>query len=297
MKTTATMNKFSLKQQYQTGLTLLELMVAMAIGVFLLAGLIQIFINTKKSFNVQDAVARIEENSRFSLETLGRNIRLAGYRTDPWQNASIAFPNTTATLFNNNPGQIISGTDGGTQSDQINIQYHGSEGGRMLDCAGESVEEDELVELSFSLDGSELKCISTIYQTPPPTVIVSDEIIADNIINMQIVYGEDSTNDGTANKYIDASSVSNWNNVISIKIGLVVSSSDEPDSSKNLTSKALSFPDISDNPMNAMFDIDADGEPELFKSSDSSDFDTQTAPDKRLYKIYTTTIALRNRVL
>lgn len=288
------MNNLSLKQQYQSGLTLVEIMIAMAIGVFLLAGLIQILMNTKQSFNVQDAVARLEENNRFALDTLSKNIRMSGYKANPWQNDTLAFPNTTASLFNNKPGQVISGVDGGTQSDQINIQYFGSSGDRMLDCAGKSVEKDQRVELSFSLNGSDLKCISTIYR-PPASNIVADEVIAENIVNMQIIYGEDSTSDGTANKYINASSVSNWNNIYSLKIGLVVSS--DADSYTNLTSKVLSFPDISDNPMNAMFDIDNDGAPELFKSNGSSDFDTQTALDRRLYKVYTTTIALRNRVL
>lgn len=289
MKTITFKKKISFAGRYQTGLTLLEIIIAMAIGLFLLAGLIQIFISTKQSYNVQDAVARIEENSRFALDTLSKNIRLAGYRTDPWQDVASAFP--VSTLF---PlvRQIISGVDGGTQSDQINIRFRGSvdtagvADGRILDCAGASVG-DTSIELSFSLNGSDLTC--TINGALPA------EIIADNIVNMQVVYGEDSSGNGTVNKYIDASSISNWNNIISVKIGLVVSS--DLNTNENLANEALFFPNLSDNPINAVFDIDADGNPDLFESAVGSGFDTQTAPDKRLYKVYTTTIALRNRVL
>jgi type IV pilus assembly protein PilW len=145
------------------------------------------------------------------------------------------------------------------------------------------------VELSFSLSpDSELIC--TINGASPVEVV-----IADNIVNIQIVYGEDVSGNGTVNKYIDASSVSNWNKVISVKIGLVVSS--DLNNNENLADKVLSFPDLSVNPMNVMFDIDADGHPDLFESVAGSGFDTQTAPDNRLYKVYTATIALRNRVL
>jgi len=140
---------------------------------------------------------------------------------------------------------------------------------------------DVAVELSFSLNGSN-ELICTINGTTPIYVV-----IAENVENMQILYGEDTTNDGAVNKYTKVPG----GTIVSVKIGLVFSSE------FNLASNAISFPDLSDNPMNTMFDHDADGSPDLFKSAGSSDFDAQTAPDKRLYKVYTNTITLRNHVL
>ena len=276
------MNKLPLKLQFQAGMTLIELMIGMTLGLLLLAGLIQIFVSAKTSYLVQDAVARIEENSRFSLDTLTGSIRLAGYKTDPWEDGETVF--TAATLFPT-AGQYISGADGGASgSDQINIRYRGSvdaagvADGRVLDCDGTSVA-DTTVELSFSLSGSDLIC--TINGAAPSVVIAND------VVNMQILYGEDTTNDGSANKYNKVPS----GDVVSVKLGLVFSSE------SSLANNAISFPSLSDNPMNVMFDHDADGDPDLFKSSGSSDFDTRTAPDKRIYKVYATTITLRNSVL
>lgn len=276
------MNKLSLKIQSQAGMSLVELMIAMTLGLLLLAGLIQIFVSAKTSYLVQDAVARIEANSRFSLDTLTTNIRLAGYKTDPWEDSETVF--TATTLFPT-AGQYISGSDGGVSgSDQINIRYRGSvdaagvADGRVLDCDGTAVG-DTTVELSFSLSGSDLIC--TINGVVPAVVI------ADNVINMQILYGEDTTNDGSANKYNKVPS----GDVVSVKLGLVFSSE------SNLASNPISLPSLSDNPMNAMFDHDADGDPDLFKSTGSSNFDSRTAPDKRIYKVYATTITLRNSVL
>lgn len=77
------MNMIPIKSQHQKGMTLIEIMISMVIGLFLIAGVIKMFIATKLSYGVQNAVVRIDENSRFSLEFLAGNIRLAGYRMLP----------------------------------------------------------------------------------------------------------------------------------------------------------------------------------------------------------------------
>lgn len=66
-------------RDYQTGLSLIEIMIALFIGLFLLLGLYQIFISTKQSYRLADGQSRLQENARFALETLNHDIRLAGY--------------------------------------------------------------------------------------------------------------------------------------------------------------------------------------------------------------------------
>ncbi len=61
----------------QRGLTLVELMVALALSLLLLAGTIQIFISSKQSYRVQDALSRLQENSRAAVDLLSRDIRAA----------------------------------------------------------------------------------------------------------------------------------------------------------------------------------------------------------------------------
>ena len=63
----------------QQGLTLVELMVALVISLFLLGGVIQIFVSNKQVYRVQDASARIQESGRFGLHFLASEIRMAGY--------------------------------------------------------------------------------------------------------------------------------------------------------------------------------------------------------------------------
>jgi type IV pilus assembly protein PilW len=61
------------------GFSLVELMVALVITLILLAGVGQIFLGSKKSFNVQDSLGRMQENGRYAMETIIADLRRAGY--------------------------------------------------------------------------------------------------------------------------------------------------------------------------------------------------------------------------
>lgn len=63
----------------QTGLTLVELMIGVGIGLFVTLVIIQIFTEQKTSFRVQEGMARVQENARLALDFLGRDARSAGY--------------------------------------------------------------------------------------------------------------------------------------------------------------------------------------------------------------------------
>jgi prepilin-type N-terminal cleavage/methylation domain-containing protein len=61
------------------GFSMVELMVALVITLILLAGIGQIFLGSKKSFVIQNALARIQENGRYAMEVLASDLRRAGY--------------------------------------------------------------------------------------------------------------------------------------------------------------------------------------------------------------------------
>jgi type IV pilus assembly protein PilW len=68
--------KMSMKKN---GFSLVELMVAMLLGLFLVGGMIQVFIGNKVSYQMQDALSYMQENARFALETMAYATRHAGY--------------------------------------------------------------------------------------------------------------------------------------------------------------------------------------------------------------------------
>ena len=63
----------------QQGLSLIELMIAIVISSLLMAGTIQIFVNNKQTYRVQEALSRLQENGRFAMQFLTRDIRMADF--------------------------------------------------------------------------------------------------------------------------------------------------------------------------------------------------------------------------
>lgn len=61
------------------GFGLIELMIAMTIGLILLGGIGYVFMGSKQTFRTQDDFSRIQESVRYALETVGVDVRMAGY--------------------------------------------------------------------------------------------------------------------------------------------------------------------------------------------------------------------------
>lgn len=66
-------------QRHCHGFSMVELMVALVITLILLGGISQIFLSSKKSFTIQDTLGRQQENGRYVIDTLGQDLRRAGY--------------------------------------------------------------------------------------------------------------------------------------------------------------------------------------------------------------------------
>jgi type IV pilus assembly protein PilW len=66
-------------RKLQSGLSLIELMVALLIGLLLLGGLIQIFSSTRTNFRVQTSLNFMQENLRVAASEVGYSLRMAGF--------------------------------------------------------------------------------------------------------------------------------------------------------------------------------------------------------------------------
>ncbi|NQW92722.1 MAG: PilW family protein, partial [Polaromonas sp.] len=65
-------------RQYQRGLTLVELMISMVLGLVIVGGVLSIFISTNQTAKVNDNLMRIQENARTAFDLMARDIREAG---------------------------------------------------------------------------------------------------------------------------------------------------------------------------------------------------------------------------
>ena len=61
------------------GLSLIELMIALLIGTILVLGLVQVFGASRTAYQLSEGMSRVQENGRFALDFLQRDIRMAGH--------------------------------------------------------------------------------------------------------------------------------------------------------------------------------------------------------------------------
>jgi type IV pilus assembly protein PilW len=63
----------------QKGFSLIELLLAMALGLIIVTGIVQLFIGNSQSASVIGGQARLQENARFAFQFISRTARHAGY--------------------------------------------------------------------------------------------------------------------------------------------------------------------------------------------------------------------------
>ena len=81
----------------QRGISLVELMVALAIGSFLILGITQIYIDNRRNYSFQQQQASNQENQRFLVTLTENYLNKAGFRRTPAQPLDNAFAAVAAT--------------------------------------------------------------------------------------------------------------------------------------------------------------------------------------------------------
>src|SRR3546814_6831601 len=64
--------------QRARGVTLIELMIALVLGLLVVAAAIGIFLSNKQVFRTTDNLSRMQENARIGFELMARDLRMAG---------------------------------------------------------------------------------------------------------------------------------------------------------------------------------------------------------------------------
>lgn len=225
----------------QRGLTLVELMVAMAVSLLLLAGVIQIFLSSKQSYRLQEGFSRLQENGRFAVDVLTLNVRHAGFKPNAlgddrfefpvdattYAPANVSFATAAQTLGaslrseNNadNTDTILNG------SDTVTFRFQGSAdipfGTALADCVNRSAAEGDIVVNTLYVDlQNELQCRSDFEDGTN-----DDQPLLDGVEGMQVLYGVDTNADRIANRYSTATTITNngeWARIVSIRVALLL---------------------------------------------------------------------------
>ena len=125
----------------QSGLSLVEIMVAITLSLVLTAGIIQVVTSTKQSYNVQQGLARLQENARLVNEMIVRNISVGGYM-GCLDTINPLDPDTiTNTLSNPNNvdydfGAAVFGTEGGNANTPDSLTIRSANEGSAVPMTG-----------------------------------------------------------------------------------------------------------------------------------------------------------------
>ncbi|HBL54102.1 MAG TPA: hypothetical protein DDZ34_08860 [Syntrophaceae bacterium] len=73
------MSEFSNVKNKPTGFSLIELMIAMAVGLVLLAAVYSVFNMQNKELNKQEQITEMQQNARMAMAMISRDLTMAGY--------------------------------------------------------------------------------------------------------------------------------------------------------------------------------------------------------------------------
>lgn len=207
----------------QQGFSLVELMIAMAIGLLLTLLVANLFVGSRSTNRTTDEMSRMQENIRSAYQLLTRSVRHAGYHSDPSRDPALLFTGGNVEL---------TGTDsGGTAPDTLTVAFQGSGNGAgvpdtsVVDCLGRAYDQGITIVNTFSIAPGQngnlaLWCASS--GAPATTA----EVVPD-VSNMQVLYGEDTdtglNKDWTPNSYVPVNQVTNLSNVQAVRIALLFS--------------------------------------------------------------------------
>lgn len=251
----------------QQGMTLIEMLIAMVLGTMLLAGVMQIFLGSKQTYRMQDNLSRMQENGRFAMEFISRDIRGADHKE------------CFSDDVNNSVGGEVFGSNdlGLNNSDRITVLQKDDVCGAV----------DVFSAISYFIQNANgqpaLHRVTLQAGATPATVVAAtglintevtnadaNDALIEGIENMQILYGEDTDaagtlGRGTPNHYVAAGTTGfDIDEVVSVRISLLVRSIDN-----SLTSAPIAY---------------------VFNGV------SITPGDRRLRRVFTSTIVLRNRL-
>lgn len=122
----------------QRGLSIVELMVALAISSFLILGITQLYINNKKTYLFQQSQELNQENGRFTLALLSQELAKAGYRRRPDIAITQDFPADSGSSKTGNAlgCNFAAGASVIGDASSICIRYQARDAGE-TDCRGQ----------------------------------------------------------------------------------------------------------------------------------------------------------------
>lgn len=226
-------------RRLSSGLTLIELMVALTIALFLIAGMVTILENIHTTYTNERELASLENNERLAMTLMTDVVQSAGYFPDPMSNsAGVALP--ASNNFPSNPGSpSLIGATNANGNDQFVVRFAAGAGNTsLMNCMGQTNSGAGEVspyidwESAFAVDGNgDLTCQVTNGATNAAgsvVTLVTGLATGQNgePAGMTVLYGVDTghTTPGSCmDTYMNAVTVTHdgyWGDVCTLKVTL-----------------------------------------------------------------------------
>ena len=224
----------------QRGFSLVELMISLTIGLFMLAGMATIFSSTQISYTAQNNLTQLQDNEILAMNILGNVLQSTGYfpaynTSNQLQSQIAALPalaagsalpatialqtpisfSTTPTLtLNFSAAQsLYGGSLYSSGPDAIAIRSMGA-----MDCTGNTTANTVIVSI-FTVNQSNNYLLCSTYNQSTSTQS-NWQVLVTGVNSMSLLYGLDPNATGSATEYVTAANVANWSNVISVRVSI-----------------------------------------------------------------------------
>lgn len=200
----------------QRGLSLIEMMVAILIALFLIGGIIVVEQGVNLSYSQQNGLSQLQDEQRFAMSVLTSVIGSAGYYPNPTQNSQvIALP--AAGSFAAGQAIYAPATAAAAPHDAISVRYMTAAGDGLTLCDGTAA--TSTVNTSYFYVATDPVNTSTydLYCQLNGNTAVP---LVTGVTDMQILYGVATGPDNNVTEYLYAQDVPNWSAVTSVEVTL-----------------------------------------------------------------------------
>jgi len=218
----------------QRGFSLVELMIAMLIALFLLGGLVTLVMGTRKTSATQSSLSQLQDNQRIAMTLITNVVQKAGYFPDPTTQDLNTFAAEAALATVALPaGQVLGGTyTAAAPGDTFLARFYAPQNdtnGTVIDCAGQSNTTGSATVwyTNAFLVGTDtkgnpwLQCQS---RTSGGGTVLTINLVP-NVKQISVLYGVSSNaagDDYSVVQYLNASQMTatKWLNVTAVKVTL-----------------------------------------------------------------------------
>lgn len=296
----------------QHGLSLIELLVAMGLGLILVVGIGTVYLGSRQTYRMQEANARVQETGRFALEVIGRSLRQAGAGANisGAQNIKVieCAPPICTAITGANDGTVIVVNGNNRPTDTFTVQFYAGLD-ELLDMNNDGDFTDANVDCYGSRDATGRRVCGCMIQLAAPCIVANNvvgnqfilqqsaaadppELAAVGTVNgggavtatllsevedFQIQYGVDSDGNQSADVYMaDPGAAAQWANVVTAKVCVMVRSVEQ------------GLAAVTQRPLDCLHALDT----ELALAGTP----IPQSGDTRLHRAFVATFNLRNRI-